>query len=151
MTQNIKQKVLAWCKEERIFKEEPKDENAKFNFIVNYPERLPHMMNIVQPKERDDRVLILCITNADPALIERMKSTPKKEMDEFMWDVRFALGNRPTEFEIKYSDGVFESYIVTAPIYLDGLSKNAFMTALREVYKSKLLVIWKLQQKFGEV
>lgn len=149
MVKNAKQSVLKWCKEERIFREDNKDENAAFNLTINYPVNIPHLMNVVQPKN-NDHVVILCKTDSDPELLKKMKSMVKKELDRFIWDIRFTLGSRPTEFEIRHKDGILESFMITAPIYLDGLTKDRFMSALRDVYKTKLLVIWKIQQKFGE-
>jgi len=149
--QDIKQKVLKWCKEENIFKEDREDPNAKFNIGINFPENIPHGMNVIQPKEREDRILILCGTSVSPGHIEKMKSTAKKELDEFLWDLRFTLGSKAAEFELRFSDGIPDLILITAPIYSDGLTKDKFMATLREVYKSKLFAVWKIQQKFGEI
>jgi hypothetical protein len=44
---------------------------------------------------------------------------------------------------------VLERFSVTAPIYRDGLSKDRFIGSLREIHRSKLLGIWKIQE-FGD-
>ena len=147
--QDIKQNIMKWCKEEGIFREERDDPNAKFNFLITYPKDIPHIMNIVQPKEGDDKIIVLCRTDVSPGHLEKMKGKTKRELDEFLWDLRFVLGNRPTEFNLKHSNSILESFMVSATIYLDGLTKDNFITALRNTYKSKLLAIWKIQQKFG--
>ncbi len=148
--QDIKQKVLKWCKEENIFREERTDPNTKFNIMINFPANIQHIMNIIQPEEREDQIVILCGTNVSQAHLEKMKSADKKELDEFLWDLRFALVNRPTDFELRYSNNALDIIMITTPIHLDGLTKDKFMATLRDVYKSKLLAVWKIQQKFGE-
>ena len=35
---------------------------------------------------------------------------------------------------------------MTVPLYRDGLIKDTFMRGLREVHRSKLLGIWKIQE-----
>lgn len=149
--ENVKQKVLKWCKEEEIFVEEGKDPNSKFNFIIKYPRDINHLMSVVQSKEKKDQVTILCLTNVSPEHLDKMKETAKKEMDEFLWDMRFTLCNRPTEFDLSISKGALRLFAVSASINYDGLTKDRFISAIRDVYKSKLLGVWKIQRKFGEV
>jgi hypothetical protein len=51
---------------------------------------------------------------------------------------------------LRRPEDVLESFVITTAIYLDGLTKDRFMTAIGDVYKSKLLASWKLQERLGE-
>lgn len=142
---DIKKMVKKWCEEEGVFGEENKDSLSEFNFTINYPIELQHKMNVVQPGG-GDRIVIMSGTRFEAEVIEKMQSLPKGKMEELLWEVRFILGSRPTEFELRRPADIVESFLVTTVIYLDGLTKDRFMTAVRDVYKSKLLASWKIQQ-----
>jgi hypothetical protein len=143
---DIKKLVKKWCEEEGIFDEENEDSLSEFNFTINYPIDLQHKMNVIQPAD-SSRVVIMSGTRFESEDVERMRSLPAEELDDLMWDLRFTLGSRPTEFDLRRPVDVVESFLITAVIYFDGLTKDRFMTAIRDVYKSKLLASWKIQEK----
>jgi hypothetical protein len=146
---NVKKLVKQWCEEEGIFDEENDDPLSEFNFTINYPIEIQHKMNVLQPADNKDRVVIISGTKFESGAIEKMRNLPREELEELLWDLRFTLGPRPTEFELRRPVDVPESFIITAVIYSDGLTKDRFMTAIRDVYKSKLLASWKIQQRLG--
>lgn len=147
---DVKKLVRQWCEEEGIFDKEREDPLSEFNFTINYPIDSQHKMNVLQPADNKDRVVIISGTRFESEDVERMRNLPKEELEDLLWDLRFTLGSRPTEFELRRPVDVLESFIITAVIYLDGLTKDRFMTAIREVYKSKLLAFWKIRQRLGE-
>ena len=143
---DIKEMVKKWCEEEGIFDEENEDPLSEFNYTINYPSEIQHKLNVLHPKD-SDRVLIMSGTRFEAQDIEQMRSLPMDELEDLMWELRFTLGPRPTEFDLKRPVDVLESFLITAVIYSDGLTKDRFMTAIRDVYKSKLLASWKIQQR----
>ena len=146
---NIKKMVKKWCEEEGIFDEENEDPLSEFNFTMAYPIEIQHKMNVIQPADTD-RVVIMAGTRFESKDVEKMRSLPLKKFEDLMWELRFILGSRPTDFNLRRPEDVLESFVITTAIYLDGLTKDRFMTAIGDVYKSKLLASWKLQKRLGE-
>lgn len=146
---DIKKLVKQWCEEEGIFDEENEDPLSDFNFTITYPVEVQNRMNVLQPA-KSNRIVILSGTRFESEDLEKMRNLSKEKLEDLLWDLRFTLGSRPTEFELHLPVDVLESFLVTAVIYLDGLTKDRFMTAIRDVYKSKLLASWKIQQRLGE-
>ncbi|MDP6460063.1 MAG: DUF2299 family protein [Candidatus Hydrothermarchaeota archaeon] len=146
---NIKKMVKKWCEEEGIFDEENEDPLSEFNFTMAYPIEIQHKMNVIQPADTD-RVVIMAGTRFESKDVEKMRSLPLKKFEDLMWELRFILGSRPTDFNLRRPEDVLESFVITTAIYLDGLTKDRFMTAIGDVYKSKLLASWKLQERLGE-
>ena len=148
---DVKKLVKKWLEEEGMFDEEAEDPKSVFNYIINYPMELKHKMNILQPADSKDKVLVLSGTRFEPETVERMRSMPQPELDDLLWDLRLSLCARPTEFELRRpgEQGIPEALVITALIYFDGLTKDRLMTTIRDVYKSKLLALWKIQQRTG--
>ncbi len=138
----MKEKVKKWCEEEEIFREEVKDPNSEFNFAINFPDS-NHVLNVVQPKGKDYIFIIsrTVVTSEDQ---KKLKEKTKDKYEEFLWDLRFTLANRPTQFNLTITNEMLQDFTITYRIYEDGLTKHSFMQAIREVHKSKLLAIWKM-------
>ena len=147
---NIKKMVKKWCEEEGIFDEENEDPLSEFNFtITSTPIKVQHKMNVIQPAN-SSKVVIMSGTRFESEDIEKMRSLPMKKFGDLMWELRFTLGSMPPDFNLGIPEDVLESFVITTAIYLDGLTKDRFMTAIGDVYKSKLLASWKLQKRLGE-
>jgi hypothetical protein len=147
--EEVRDQIRKWCDEEGIFDSEKKDPLSDFNFVVNFPVELEHKINILKPGNSVDRVVIVSGMRLDEEVVRKLEELPESELEEFLWDLRFTLGNRPTEFELRRPKKAPEAIIVTSSIYFDGLTKDRLMTTLREVYKSKLLATWKIRKKVG--
>jgi hypothetical protein len=146
---DVKKLIKKWCEEEGIFGEENEDTLSEFNFTINYPTKIQHKMNVLQPAD-SSRVVIMSGTRFESEDVEKMRSLSKEKLDGLLWELRFILGSRPTEFDLRRPVDVLESFIITTVIYFDGLTKDRFMTAISDVYKSKLLASWKIQERLGE-
>lgn len=141
--------VKRWCEEEGLFDEEAEDPKSAFNYVINYPTELQHKMNILQPADSKDKVVVISGTRFDPEMVERMRALPQPELENLLWDIRLTLCGRPTEFELRKPEGqeIPEAVVVSAWVFSDGLTKDRLMAAIRDVYKSKLLAVWKIQQR----
>ncbi len=147
--EKIKDMIEKWTNEEGIFKEEKFNDMAYFHFIVEYPEK--RHVNIFQPKERNDSILILSGINLDEEFMKRLNKLDKKERQDFMWDLRLGLLFRDDQFRIVPDVERIQRIQFTRPIYYDELTKGKLMNALNDNFKSFLFVMWKFQQKFGEL
>jgi len=142
MKVKMKEKIKKWCEEEEILKQEVEDPNSEFNFAINFPDK-NHVLNVIQPKEKDYVFIIsrTVITSEDR---EKLREKEKERYEELLWDLRFTLGNRPTQFNLTITNNILQDFTITYRIYSDGLTKHNLMQAIREVHKSKLLAIWKM-------
>jgi len=145
----IKNMIEKWTNEEGIFKEEKFNDKADFHFIVEYP--ATRHVNIIQPKEKDDCILVLSGINLDDEFLKRLNKLGKKEKNAFMWDLRFGLLFREGQFNITPNVEEIKRIQFTRQIYYDEMTKGKLMDVLNDNFKSFLFVIWKFQQKFGEL
>jgi hypothetical protein len=146
---DIKKIIRKWCEEEGIFGEVVEEPQTVFNYTINYPVELKHKINVIQPTSRNDKVIILSGTKFDPKTMEKMRGMSHEELEDLLWDIRIALCSRPTEFELvkQRDNGIPSALIITTQIYSDGLTKDRLMAAIRDVYKSKLLAVWKIHKR----
>jgi hypothetical protein len=142
--------IETWLTEEGYTFENVEDERAIFHVSLIYPPESPFRVDLVQPK-RDVPDLLLVGAGVTVAQKHR-DAFARLTLDDrrgFLWDFCFVVGNRPVEFELHHPEFVLERFSATAPVYRDGLTKHEFMRALREVHRTKLLCIWKIQE-FGD-
>ncbi len=142
---NIKKIVKKWCDEEGIFEDEKEEKLNEFLFTINYPIESGDKLNLFQPLG-SDKLIIMGGVQFDEKIIEKMRSLPSEELDKLLWDLRFSLASRPTEFNLNRPDEtIIEAFVTSTVIFPDGLTKDRFMTAISEVYKSKLIGTWKIR------
>jgi hypothetical protein len=147
---DVKNKIVKWCTNEGIFKKYLKDdEKANFHLLLHYPENSNNPIDVVQPKDKDDVIVIGAGTQVSPQHVNEIKKLSSDKKMELIQELRMLLGPRPTEFELKHPNEILELFVITSPIYFDGLTKDRFMSTIREVFKSKLIGIWKIQEKLG--
>jgi hypothetical protein len=104
-------------------------------------------VDIVQPERgTPDLLLVGAGVNVSAKHREALTRLTVDDRRSFLWDFCYAVGNRPVEFELHHPEFVLERFSATAPVYRDGLCKHEFMKALREVHRTKLIGIWKIQE-----
>jgi hypothetical protein len=145
----IQDKIQKWLADEGYFRQKVPDENSNFHFIINYPEG--HVIDVIQPKGKDDMVVIGCATNVSPEHLSQIKKMTSDEKEEFIWEFRFALNGLMVDFQIQHPENVLQSYVVSSEIYEDGLTKDRLISSVKSIFRAKLQGLWKIQQKFGEV
>ncbi len=146
--ENIKHQIQDWLSEEGILQKSIPEKTSFFNFVVNFPHRSPFTINVVAPKDKIDLILLITRLGINPVHVNSLKSLKLDEREEFYWDLRFALLNLETEFNMKMEDGLLKYVELIIPIYKDGLSKNELFRMLRYMHKARLMIIWKFTQKF---
>ncbi len=147
MTGKIEEKVLTWLSEEGMLRQKVTDDKTNFHFVLNYPKN--NSMDVIQPKNKHDMIVIGCATQISPEHIERFRKLSSKEKDKFMWEFRFLLNNMDVDFQLKHPNKILEGFVVTTEIYEDGLSKDRLVSSVKKVFRAKLSGVWKIQMKFG--
>lgn len=121
---------------------------ANFQLNLQFPTPQSNI-NVFQPKGKDDMIVIGAVIEIAQPHRQSLRALDTKRREEFIWNLRIALAKGSVEFELRHPDNVLEFVRVHKFLYEDGFSKNAFMNALFDVNRSKLLVIWSIQKEFG--
>jgi len=146
----VMEKVKSWLVEEGIYREEVPDEDARYHFAVEFPPGSGMRSEIIQPKDKKDLLLIVSGVELAEIHYNALRSMPKTKRDELLWEIRFELLFRDSDFQIIPSAEDFRRIQFVRPIYFDGLTKDKLFECLRENFKCKLYIIWKMNQLFGE-
>jgi len=143
----IENKVQKWLSDEGLFRQKVPDENANFHFVINYPEG--HILDVIQPKGKEDMVLIACATNVSPEHQTEIRKLKPEKKDEFIWELRFLLNSQFVDFQLQHPENILQSFLITDEIFEDGLSKDRLISSVKTIFRAKLHGIWKIQMEFG--
>ena len=69
------EQVRNWLLEEDIIREKIYDENANFHYLINFPNN--NTMDIINPKSKEDVLIIGCATEVSQEEQRIIKSSPK--------------------------------------------------------------------------
>ncbi len=147
---NANQKLVAWLSQEGLLKKQVQDEKLFFHLACEYPAGSGRHVNIIQPKGREDVVIVFSRIRLSDTHKQALHSMHPKAKERLLWDMRYALLFRESSFEMEPPGGEMEGIRFTREIFYDGLSKDRLMEALRENLKCELYVVWKFQEMFGD-
>ena len=147
----VSRKIMTWLSEEGIYKDKVADDKTHFHFMTESPHGSGRLIDIIQPKNRDDLILIGNGLMFSPEHLEKLREMDAAEKTDFLWDIKFGLLFRDSSFNILPDGTNPEKIQFTREIYYDGLNKNKLMEAIRENFRCNLFVIWKFNKQFGEI
>lgn len=150
MKGEVARKVRDWLVEEGIYKDRVADENADHHFIAEVPPNSRQFIDVVFPKNRDDMVVIASGIKLSDEHYAQIMSLDAEKRNELLWEMRFTLLFLPTGFQILPNAENPQLFQFTRELYFDGLNKNLFMDALKQVHRCKLFVIWTMQKISGK-
>jgi hypothetical protein len=93
-------------------------------------------------KTRDDQIHLEARVNVGDDHRKKFESLPEKRRREILWNLRFRLLSMNVDFV-----GVTEpmqAVLLTQRIYLDGLTKDAFLQRFLKVRNAVITVIWSI-------
>ena len=70
------EQIRNWLMEEDLIREKIYDENANFHYIINFPNN--NAMDIIQPKTKEDVLIIGCATEVSQEEQNIINNSPKK-------------------------------------------------------------------------
>ncbi len=143
------EQVRNWLLEEDIIREKIYDENANFHYIINFPNN--NAMDIINPKTKEDVLIIGCATEVSQEEQRIIKSSPKEMNQEFIWKIRFSLNEMFLDFELEHPNDQLTRFIITEDIFEDGLTKHTLIKTIKKVFKGKLQCIWILGKTYGSI
>lgn len=158
MADDLHATLLRWLNEEQLNPKPQNDERALVHWLVRYPPGPNgHAFNIVHPKGRD-LIAISSMTRVDAGQQDEMRGHSNAELEEWQdWlhSIRLSLIDGGVDWGIhvggdkRKGDGPLQAFNVSEPIWLDGLSKNNMMQALRRLWLAKLGVIHEIKHNYG--
>ena len=143
------EQVRNWLLEEDIIREKIYDENANFHYLINFPNN--NTMDIINPKSKEDVLIIGCATEVSHEEQRIIKSSPKDMNQEFIWKIRFSLNEMFLDFELEHPNDQLTRFIITEDIFEDGLTKHVLIKTIKKVFKGKLQCIWILGKTYGSI
>ena len=144
----LAEKVKGWLEKEGIFKEEIDNEKAEFHFLVQFPKGSNYISEVIKPKDRDYLIIGSSIQLAEEHY-RALHSLPKAEMNALLWQWRFDLLFRDAEFRMVPSAQELKGMEFTRSLYEEDLSRTTLINALREIFKCKLYIVWRVAQMMG--
>jgi hypothetical protein len=144
-------KIMTWLSEEGLYKDKVYDENLYFHLAAEFPFRSGRHVNVIQPNNRDDMVVVLSTIRLAEVHQRALLAMAKKDREKFIWDMRYALLFQDANFEMAPGGGELSSIQFSREIYYDGLTKNKLIEVLRANFKCELYVVWRFQEVFGDV
>lgn len=148
--EEICNKITVWLSQEGLFKERVQDEKLYVHLAAEFPARSGRHVNIIQPKGREDVVIVFSRIRLADTHKKALRALHPKTRERLLWEMRYTLLFQESSFEMEPPGGDLESIRFTREIFYDGLTKNKLMEALRENLKCELFVVWKFQEVFGE-
>ena len=143
------EQVRNWLMEEDIIREKIYDENANFHYLINFPNN--NTMDIINPKSKEDVLIIGCATEVSQEEQRIIKSSPKDMNQEFIWKIRFSLNEMLLDFELEHPNDQLTRFIITEDIFEDGLTKHVLIKTIKKVFKGKLQCILILGKTYGSI
>jgi hypothetical protein len=141
--------IQQWLADEGLFKQRIHDDNANFHFLVNFPEN--NNIDVVQPKGKEDLIIIGCGTSIGPEHIELIKAAPNSKKQQIIWDFKFTINSFLLDFQLDHPDDILQIFIISDQIFEDGLSKNSLIGTIKKVFKVKVQCLMCLEKLFGVV
>ncbi|MDR2831217.1 MAG: DUF2299 family protein [Methanobrevibacter sp.] len=140
--------IQDWLVEEGFFKEKIHDENSNFHFIINYPEN--NIFDIIQPKGKEDMIIIGCATNASPEHLDIIiKSSMDKKID-LIWNFKYMINQFLLDFQIEHPDNILQMFVISSTIYEDGLTKHDLIFEIKKIFKAKLQCLLYMEKVFKD-
>lgn len=149
-TDEVMRKVQNWLTDEGIYRDKVADENSNYHFEIEFPLNSGRKMRIIQPKQREDTIIVLSAIRFAEQHYTGLKAKTKEERENIMWDLRFQLLFRDTEFNIIPNADDPQQIQFIRTLRFDGLTKNMLMDAISEEHKCHLFIIWSMMKLFRE-
>jgi|Deesub1362A_J573_1020465.scaffolds.fasta_scaffold01000_5 hypothetical protein len=144
----LAEKVKGWLEKEGILKDEVENEKAEFHFLAQFPRGSKYISEVIKPKDRDYIIVGSSIQLAEEHY-KALHSLPKAEKNALLWQWRFDLLFRDAEFRMVPSAQELKGVEFTKALYVEDVNRSALINALREIFKCKLYIVWRVAQLMG--
>ena len=140
--------IRDWLREEGLFREKIQDNESNFHFIVEYPEG--NSVDLIQPKGKEDMLIIGCATNISPEHAVLLKKSGSKEKQKLIWDFKFTINQMLLDFQIDHPNNEIKTFIVSDELYEDRLTKHKLIFKIKKIFKCKLQCMLLVEKMFND-
>jgi hypothetical protein len=131
-------KVQNWLMSEGWQLAEPT--HPDFAWLIRAEDAGERRVLVGQNKAREDRIHLEANVRISEDHRKQFESLPDDKRREILWDLRFQLLQMNVDF-VGVAEPI-EEVILTQRIYLDGLTKDAFIQRFLSVRNAVIAVIW---------
>ena len=142
----IKEKIRTWLMEDGWSLRIEPSKDAIWAFVAEDGGK--RKIVVGQTVGREDNVIIQAAVDVDDEIRNKLAQLPEDERNNFLWDLRFELIRTNLEFS-----GIqipLKRIEVIERLFLDALTKDAFLQKASEVRKGVLIVLWMVARKFAQ-
>jgi len=140
--------VQDWLIDEGMLKERITDEQANFHYTIAYPN--DNIMDLIQPKGKNDMIVIGCATHVSPEHTEMIRNLSMDKKIELIWKFKYIINGFLLDFQVEHPDNILQLFVITSTIYADGLSKNALIGEIKKIFKVKLQCLLEMDRILGQ-
>jgi hypothetical protein len=144
----MEETVKRWLTESNIFFEIAEDEAANFHLLAEFPEKGGNGLEIINPKDRPDAILIVSNVSIDPMHQTALQAMPGNKRQEFLGDLVKTLIFQPVGFIATPDMEKPENIQLMRDMYADGISKTVFMDGMNGVNRCIIFIVWKFGSTF---
>ena len=140
----IHARIKEWLLEAGYTIKKRKDTKSFFNYTIakgNLPS-----LNVLQPKENRDSIVVIFGIEFDMKSAEKIRSN-----DEMLWKIRKWLLQSGCRFGFFPNLQSFNVIRAFRTLFYDGLTKNSFFRTIDKVTDAGLFVAWTIQREIGEM
>jgi hypothetical protein len=145
----LKTKVEQWLEQMDCTPVPQADPQAEWHFVIHYPANGPTALDVLAPKGRGNRLLIVCSVEVSHEHREAFDKLDDDGKDDFLWRFRHAINVAEANFALQGAEGMLECpsrFQVSATRYEDGLTLDSFAQTEGSVFKTNQRAIWVIQE-----
>ena len=143
-------KIRDWLTIELNFRCEIPVDSAHSHFQIEFPSGSGRLVDVIFPKPREDILLIVSATALSKVYYDALKAMSVKKRRDILWDMRFKLLFKGSEFQMIPSPEDLQRIQFIRPLRFDGLTQNLLMDAIREDFRCHLFIEWTMMRLFGD-
>nr|WP_320190173.1 DUF2299 family protein [uncultured Desulfobacter sp.] len=145
--ENVRDKIQNWLMGEGW--QIAEQDHPNLEWIIRAEDAGGRRILVSHSKAREDLIYLEARVNIEEDYRQRFESLSGDKRREILWDLRFRLLQMNVDF-----GGVGEpmqGVVLTQRIYLDGLTKDAFIQRFNIVRNAEIAVIWSVIQNLEDV
>jgi hypothetical protein len=150
-TNKIKQRIIAWLKEEGFLAEEKEPTSLViFNIVVS---KGALVFNVIQDSSHNESIFVCATVFVGPEQKHRLQEISLKRRMDFVWalNMDFIKNNELGDFAIQPEppEDIQSVFVSTRQLYYDELIKGKFMVSVHVLLKATVMTMWLLQKLLG--
>ncbi|OPY34650.1 MAG: hypothetical protein A4E32_00124 [Methanomassiliicoccales archaeon PtaU1.Bin124] len=146
----LEETVKGWMVESGFYQDRIEDEAANFHLLAEYPERSGSTIDIINPKNRPDMILLVGSIEISPEHREGLRSLPPAKRREFLDNLMEKLIFQPVGFIANPSMDEPQNIQLVRELYREGITKQSFVEGLGWINRCITFIAWRYRNTFDQ-